>query len=484
MNNFSRKISEIIKSKKLAVYSIAKNCNIERTYLSRVLSGERTLQYDKLDALLRFLDLSPSEEDTLRKIYVADFFGNERYEKYIDFINKISQLDSPDEVPSLNPSIKISLDLGSDFLSFNGLLDTANVVDFAVGNEFSKTGINTRLYTNLPSKHIFPVIRKYIDTIPDTMDFKHMISINQNDEFALDAIFDIVRFLKYGCFTMYHNSGSSNLCTPDTLFPYYVITNELCIFINGNFDSCHIVNNKALADIQAHEFLRKSKNAKKYITIYDDILSCKESCQQIHSVGYDRMYSFGTFCATLYMTADMWEQIARDEIPSRDYLVKSTYEYYSNFAEIYKDKYHIYLKDSIDDFINYGIVKNIPLEYTHPLTPENRLRVLENFKKRLLKTKQRFLLVKDPRIENLKDVSIEVFEKSDNEKIKFLSFYSMTEAAPMRYLGNINCNIDEPKTIEEFLQFTKYFSVSGACYTYEESMAILDDAIERCRAMK
>ena len=134
--------------------------------------------------------------------------------------------------------------------------------------------------------------------------------------------------------------------------------------------------------------------------------------------------------------------------------------------------------------INHGIVKNIPLEYTNPLTPKNRLRVLENFKKSLLKTKRQFLLVKDPRIEKLKDVSIEVFEKSDNEKIKFLSFYSMTEAAPMRYLGNINCNIYEPKTIEAFLQFTKYFSVSGACYTYEESMAILDDAIERCRAMK
>ena len=310
-----------------------------------------------------------------------------------------------------------------------------------------------------------------------------MISINQNDEYTLDTVFDIVRFLKYGCYTKYFNSKSSNLCNPDTLFPYYVITNELCIFINSKFDSCHTVKNKPLADIQAQEFLSKCKNAKNYITIFDDIFACKDSCQQIHSSGYDKMYAFGTFCATLHMTEDMWDQIAKETIPSREYLVKTTYEYYSKFAELYKNKSHIYFKESIDEFIKTGVAKNIPYEYANPLTPENRVRVLENFKKHIIKNKHRFRLIRDPRIAKIKDFAVEVFEKADDEKAKFLSFYAITETAPMIYLGNVNCNIDEAKTIEEFLQFARYFSVSGACYTPEESLAILDDAIERCKSI-
>ena len=484
MNIFANKLSEILKAKKIPVYSVSKNCDIERTYLSRVLTGERMLQHDKLDALLRFLNLSPSEEDAMRKIYIADIFGNERYEKYIDFINKLGHLDKSDEGPSLNPSIKISLDLGSDFLSFNGSLDTANVIDFAVGSEFAKSDIPTRLYTNLPSKKIFPIVRKYVDSIPESMDFRHTISLNQGDEYTLETAFDIIRFLRYGCYTKYFNSETSVVCNPDTLFPYYVITDELCIFINGVFDSCHIVRNKPLAEIQAQEFLRKSKNAKNYITIFDNILACKESCMQVHSAGYDVIHSFGTFCPAPYMTEDMWEQIAKEDIPSREYLVKSTYEYYHNFLKVFKDKHFLYLKESIYEFINEGIVKTIPYEYANPLTPKNRLKVLENFRKHIIKTNQEFLLIKDLRIENLKDISIDVFEKSDNDNIKFFSFYAVTDIAPMTYLGNINCNIDELKTIEEFLQFTKYFTVSGACYTHDESMSILDDAIERCKAIK
>ncbi len=484
MNDFAKKVSEIIKSKKLAVYSVAKNCNIERTYLSRVLSGERKLTYDKLNSLLSFLNLSPSEETEMRGLYIEDVFGKERYEKYLDFIEKLGRFDSTEDVYQLNPSIRINLDLGNDFLSFNGALDTANVIDFAVGNEFTKEGVRTRFYTNIPSDKIFILIRKYVDDIPETMDFRHMISVSKDDIYTLDAVFDIVKNMRYSRYTMYYTTDSSCFSTPDTLFPYYVITDDLCIFINGSFDSCHTVKNKPLADIQAQEFLKKSKNARNYITVFDDILSCKDSCMQIHSAGYDTMYSFGSFCSALYMTADMWEQIAREEIPSRDYLIKSTYEYYHNFLKIYKHKTHVFFKNSIDDFIDNGLTISIPKEYIVPLTPKNRLKVLENFRKEIVSSNQKFIIIKDVFAERLKNIAVDVFAKSNDENAKFLSFYTITESAPMHYVGNINCCIDESKTIDQFLQFARYFTVSGVCYTPEESLAILDDAIERCKAMK
>ena len=93
MSKFSRTLSDIIKNKKTPVYAVAKKSGIDRSHLSRALTGERNLSPEAFDRLVQTLELTPSEDRKLRLFYVAENFGDHRYGKYVDFINKLSRLD-------------------------------------------------------------------------------------------------------------------------------------------------------------------------------------------------------------------------------------------------------------------------------------------------------------------------------------------------------------------------------------------------------
>ena len=483
MSKFSRTLSDIIKNKKTPVYAVAKKSGIDRSHLSRALTGERNLSPEAFDRLVQTLELTPSEDRKLRLFYVAENFGDHRYGKYVDFINKLSRLDEAfTNVKETKNGIRISLDFEGNILRFSDRLETANALNYVVGKELAENDERSRIYTNLPAKIIFPTLRKNAEKLPSGFDFRHLIAISNEKEYDLDVIFNIVRFMDYGCITRYYNAPTSPEEHVDLLYPYYVITREFTFLISGDFEKSFIVKDEEFAEENADAFIEKEKNTKKYVNIYEDVLDCKENCREIHSLGFDTLMSFGTFCATLYMSEDMWEQIAKPDLPGRDYLIRSTYEYYQSFAKAFKNISFVYTKESIDEFAETGIVKNIPIEYAVPLTHANRVKVLAKFRKFI--TDSNFRVVKDGYLGNIKNVSIEVYKSENEDTKKHLTFFSETENAPTHYLGNVGCNIDEQNTIEDFLEFTRYFLVSGACYNLSESVAIIDDAIEKCKGME
>ncbi len=482
MTNFSRTLSDIIKNKKIPVYAVAKKSGIDRSHLSRVLTGERKLSPEAFGRLAETLELTPTEDRKLRFFYVADNFGDHRYGKYVDFINKLSRLDEAfHHGKETKNGISISLDFEGNILTFSDPLETANALSYVIRKELADNDGKSRIYTNLPSKIVFPILRKSTEKLPLGFDFRHLISIGNESEYDLDVIFNIVRFMDYGCITRYYNAPSSPEEHIDLLYPYHVITKEFTFLISANLEKSFIVKDEAFADENAKAFIEKEKNTKKYVNIYEDVLDCKENCKEIHSLGFDTLMTFGTFCATLYMSEDMWEQIAKPDLPGRDYLIKSTYEYYQGFGKLFRNVSFVYTKESIDEFIETGIVKNIPIEYAVPLTYENRVKVLSKFRKAI--THDNFRVVKDGYLGNIKNVSIEVYRNESGDTSKHLTFFSETENATTHYLGNVGCNIDEQNTIDDFLEFTRYFLVSGACYSTAESVAIIDDAIEKCKGM-
>lgn len=481
MTTFSKKLSSIIKNKKIPIYVLANKCDVDRTHLSRALMGERNLSPEAFGRLAESLELTPTEDRKLRLLFVGDNFGVNRYGKYVDFINKLSHIDEENaKLKATGSLINISLDFIDNTLTFSDPLDTANTLDYIIRNELFSNNGKSRIYTNIPSKIIFPLLKKNIEKLPSGFDFRHLISISSEKEYDLDVILNVVRFMNFGCITQYYNAPSTPDEHIDLLYPFYVITEEFTFLSSENFGRSLIIKNTDFADLNAKSFIDKAKSAKKYINIYEDVLDCKENCKEIHSLGFDTIISFGTFCGTLYMSEDMWDQIAKPDLPGREYLIKSTCEYFSQFGKLFKNFSFLYTKESIDEFVSTGIVKNIPVEYAVPLTAENRVKILEEFKK--VVTDNNFHIIKDGFLGNTKDISIEVYKNEAGDSQKHLTFFSATENAPTHYLGNIGCNIDEQNTIEDFLEFTRYFTVSGACYNTAESLAIIDDAIEKCKS--
>ena len=70
---FSEYLRELIQAKKWSVSALSRISGVERTAISRALTGQRVLPYDALDALIDHLRLSPSEEQRLRACYDTQF---------------------------------------------------------------------------------------------------------------------------------------------------------------------------------------------------------------------------------------------------------------------------------------------------------------------------------------------------------------------------------------------------------------------------
>ena len=56
-----------------------------------------------------------------------------------------------------------------------------------------------------------------------------------------------------------------------------------------------------------------------------------------------------------------------------------------------------------------------------------------------------------------------------------------SEAQPMKFVGNFCFNFSDKNTVVDFLEFINCFTVSGNCYSEEESLAIVDEEIRKLR---
>lgn len=70
---FSEYLRELLQDKKMTVSALSRLAGVERTTLSKTLTGQRMLPYDALDRLVYHLRLTPGEEQRFRAYYDAQF---------------------------------------------------------------------------------------------------------------------------------------------------------------------------------------------------------------------------------------------------------------------------------------------------------------------------------------------------------------------------------------------------------------------------
>ena len=70
---FSKYLRELMKIKQTNISALSRLIGIERTLLSRILTGQRVLPYHVLKDLIYYLRLTPEEEKQLRAYYDRQF---------------------------------------------------------------------------------------------------------------------------------------------------------------------------------------------------------------------------------------------------------------------------------------------------------------------------------------------------------------------------------------------------------------------------
>lgn len=179
----------------------------------------------------------------------------------------------------------------------------------------------------------------------------------------------------------------------------------------------------------------------------------------------------------------MWDQIAKPDVPNRDFLRDTTYQYYQHaYGSISKNLCTVSSKESLAEFVDYGIVSSMPKEFAFPLTKENRIKVLQKMYDFFSSTNSVFFYLFDnSKLKLGKNYGYEVIENTANTS--HVSMYFLSENCKLTYCGNLNFTSDDPETVNEFSKLLDCLVLSDYCYSREKSLEILKEEILRCQML-
>lgn len=478
MNTFGVTLSSLIRTHRITITDLADQCDIERTTISKAIKGTRWLSSENVEAIVEVLDLNPTEIKELVDSYINDSMGLQTYNEYVKLLKKFishSEVSAENKVPVYNSSFVLNSD-GST-ATFESLSDIVMVAKHLVSVEVGKE--NGFVYSNFPTGIMLEIMRAFPKS---RIDFKHIAVKKKDVDFNnIEFMGDIMDMMSLGYHSSYFHE-ENNADFDKLLFSYYFITSDKLLLVDFSSLMGIVFLDSKVIDAYTKSFLDKYQNAVKFVSIFEDILALKEQslklCNFRHGEVVVSFSSIGCF-STSFLTKDMWDQIARLDLPNREFLIESTYKYYQ---DVFKEKIAKFImpKTSLKSFVDNGIVVSMPTEYSVPLSKENRLKVLKSACEYFEKSNVPFNLLRED-LMPLDDYM--GWEMSSNSSYSTFCLYFIKEDLPLHFAGNISMFFDDKDFVNGMMKFVDCLTLSDYAYTKKESLQILKEEIQRCEML-
>ncbi len=392
MSDFSSLLGGIIKSNNLSVYSLARDIQCGRTWLQKIVSGERHIDFKNFMSLYNIL-ANYVESTSLWYLYenfALDYFGQKEYH-IISYIK--SRLS---ETKELSDYIKEKQD--KEFCIDEYLLDHSGAEigdnERALAVSICKTilseieqsrinGHNPILYIKIPSnwKHIKNMILIILNetNIRNNENFKYVVNSQFDHEAELTQIENFLtatEFASYG-YNVYKSMVSSDVQKmEDTIFPYYIITGSKITLITDD--------GRAFVESVDTELMRKISLK------FEKIVSGRESFLQnlnadmYSSVVLDRNISAiddffeisNRINVSKFYTKDLLRQIMPLEYLDRDFMIETLDMFY---RKIRNSKTSMYFNiNSIRHFMESDETKNEGGYFNLKFTPDIKIEILKS----------------------------------------------------------------------------------------------------------
>ena len=477
MPDFAYTLSYVLKKNKISANRLASESGVDRTLLSKVMNKTRQLPFYAFKKIIDSLNVTNEDINMLTTSYIDDNIGLSKYNEYLDIMKKFSYYDE-NRISKDNYNLSIEFNFDGGIMEINSTSEIVMVARHIISIEVEKE--SGKIYSNIPTNLMSELMKAFPDK---KVDFKYIIddfNLNRDKLCTLSDIFDL---MSLGYKSNYYPSSSSDIHF-SLLYPHYLITSEYIMHIDLPIGKAFVSKSQSVIKRYTDVFLEKHEKTVPYVRKFNDILMLKESNISVFDSQIDRVIFFDNIgcIVTSYMTLDMWDQIAKPDVPNRNFLRDTTFEYYQNTYNKIKSKTcNLASRNSLTDFVDKGIIETMPREYANPLSKENRIKILEILYDRMSKEGNHFYLIDDNKIRFGAGFGIEAFEKTN--KRNYMQFYYETENCPMHYCGNLNFCIEDSTTVVEFAEFLRCFIASDYCYSEEKSFEIIREEILRCKML-
>lgn len=483
MSEFSILLGNIIKKNNISIYSLSKDIECGRTWLQKVLSGERRMDMKNFMALYRRL-INYADSVSLSYLYESfalDYYGSKEYQ-IITYIKK--RLMETKELSDYLEKIQYKeFSLKDYFIDNSGIEIDSNEKEIAenvyriVTEEIKQAKSDNaalELYINFPSnwkyiKNLILVLLN-INEIRYSNNFKYIVNsenrINTDIE-QLENFLTASEFASYGYNTYISDTNMGQKFINNAIFPYYIITKNKIALITDD--------GKTLIENTNKEVIRKTSMR------FEKIISEKKSflttvnVDMYNSVVMDRDVSDNNeffeisnrISITKFYSKDILRKIIAKDYPDREFMIGTLDMFYEKIRNSVSSMY--FTIDSVRHFMETDETKNeggyFNLNFTNDLKIEMLKSVYEYYKNG------------EGEIHMLKTGS---YLASDNiyifgwqEKIICMANYLYYEDKPVDAMAVIQ----SPVISKHMSNYNKYMMNSKLCLDKENSLKVLKNLI-------
>lgn len=476
---FGDLLRKLIEQSGESISAVARGAEIERTSLHKALSGERTLPYPAVKKLAAYLRLTPHEQKIFYEYYDMQIQGPRCFEArktIVRILRELSNLPVPEEKEKLVVTVKSREEENEkeEPKLLSGIYAVRNRIRRMIDLELQEKEPELSLF--LPADDGFTMYYLYnvFSEYRTKLKITHIIPYGAADETQGSEGLEIlgrVLPLALTASTRYHSYFYYNkyevVATP---FPYYLITATGVLLISENYETACLVSSGEMLDHYQYFFRQAVEQCSPLLQVQKDIFAILKTYAE--TVEKNSYYTFMRQpCMGKFYTPELIEEKIRKNLPFREKLVEESKRRFSELARATGDYYTIFAADALREFLDNGIICNIPREAIEPLSMEERLFLVSRLREAIADDSIMGRIICEDQLVFPPYLS---FTVSARNKVDIFTL--------QRYAGDerfYNIHIDEPLLGRKFMDFVLFLPKSEYVRSKEETLKLIDEMIEK-----
>lgn len=379
---FSEYMRELLEIKNMSISELSRASGIERTQLSKTLTGQRKLPYHMLDKLIYHLRLTPGEEKQIRAYYEAQFEkeGMRRSREVIDKL--FGDLACFDFGVPIFEETKLLLhleDYAKERSVFLGETNVKHLIRMAISEEAEHE--DARLEMTVPPANTFlneELLKRYLDDRM-SMEISQIICFDASRAESDINIYNLECFSRilplcllsgqqYHPYYYYDNNASRHYTDP---FPYFLITHTCVIGLSEDGTCAVLMNLKDQVSYYQRYFqslLSQCYSLIQYTSDPLEILKLYQKCTDADGF-YMAMAQpcFGRFYTDEFIAGHL-----RQELPMLEGIFQAAADRFAHLRQV-SDFQTAFSEEGLRRFMESGTLDDFPTELVVPFTREEQV---------------------------------------------------------------------------------------------------------------
>lgn len=438
MSKFSDKCKLIMQENGTNVYRLSNSSSLERTTLQRMVTGKRLPGIDFVKQFCKELRMSAAEEQQLMELYHIEQIGEDVYQnrmiirnllRYLANLEQNFALTDLEEAPLPGSAYPLTVHPG---ISYNTELVLFDIIEKAFQSDSP-----SYIYTNLPAVYgiFFHQLRILCQRYPQNqVSIEHLVAFQINASRSAHNLSILYHVLppalsdKVRYFPWYHYSKVQGTDYLQSMFPYYIITQEAVLEISGDFKTHLLHTDGAKNSIYTREFERIRGISRPLLDQYtspEDALT--QYLSNIPPLVFSYVFEAQPCLQDMITDADVNLLLEQNSLFLR--LKDALEQQLSSFAS--REIHGVFTRSGLDDFCQNGTLKGQIGAFLPPFLSAQRRQLLQNLLDRPA-LHHRYMLSDD--IVLPAHMNFEIYESKQINMIKIddnlnISFFVITESS-------------------------------------------------------